>query len=173
MREILKELNISETAMNFEAFVLIFSHRKRRNGQMQFHEVDQGGKGAITAADLTAHINARPTFADMEFDEHAAKQIIHLASPNGKVDKNAFGEVQNLMEKRMAIHNAFKLWDADKDGKVTIEDILTTLKSHGEEMTMEEAKEILAEVDVDKDGVINFQDFKAAIDRPSFDALPI
>lgn len=173
MKEILAELKISESSIDFSAFVAVFSHRKRRNGQMQFHEVDQHGKGAITAEDLMAHVNQRPTFADMEFDANAASQIIQLASPTGKVDPKSFGEVQSLMEKRMAIHNAFKLWDADKDGQVTINDIITTLKAHGEEMSMEEAKEILAEVDIDKDGVINFQDFKSAIDRPSFDALPI
>jgi Ca2+-binding EF-hand superfamily protein len=76
-----------------------------------------------------------------------------------------------VLDSKKATLEAFRLWDSNGDGQVDIRDILQTLKSHGEDMTMEEAKEILAECDVDKDGVINFRDFAAAIERPSFDAL--
>lgn len=54
-----------------------------------------------------------------------------------------------------------------------IRDILKTLQADGESATMEEAREILSDVDADKDGVINFEDFKKAIQRPSFDALAV
>ena len=52
MKEILSELNIPESEVNFQAFVRIFSHRKRRNGQMQFEEVDEvrAATGLLPAA---------------------------------------------------------------------------------------------------------------------------
>jgi len=175
MKLTLKELDVAENAIDFENFVRIFALRKKHKGPVQFDDIDKAGKGEITAADLSAAVRVRPTFAGMDFGEEDAQEIIALASPTSK-DKLArkdFEEVQKLLDKKKAVYSAFKLWDNNGDGQVDIRDILQTLKSHGEEMTMEEAKEILAEVDKDKDGVINFKDFQAAIERPSFDELQI
>jgi len=57
----------------------------------------------------------------------------------------------------------FKLHDANGDGQISAEELQSFLSEMGDRMTDQEAKEEIAEVDLDKDGQINFKEFVIAI----------
>ena len=95
-----------------------------------------------------------------------------VASPTGKVTMAEFGELEAQLKKRKAVVAAFKVWDTNGDGQVDLRDIIKTLQSHGEDISMEEARTILKETDLDNDGVIGFKDFTSAIYQPSFEEVP-
>ena len=76
------------------------------------------------------------------------------------------------LRKRKAVVEAFKLWDTNGDNQVDLRDIIKTLQSHGEDISMEEARTILKEADLDNDGVIGFRDFASAINQPDFENVP-
>ena len=132
----------------------------------------QGEKSEIGPSDLQRALSVRPTFYGEEFDDAAAEDMMKVASPTGKVTMAEFGELEAQLKKRKAVVAAFKVWDTNGDGQVDLRDIIKTLQSHGEDISMEEARTILKETDLDNDGVIGFKDFTSAIYQPSFEEVP-
>ena len=57
----------------------------------------------------------------------------------------------------------FNWHDANGDGQISAEELKSFLGEMGARMTDQEAKEGIAEVDLDKDGFINFKEFVIAI----------
>ena len=57
----------------------------------------------------------------------------------------------------------FHLHDANGDGQISAEEFKLFLDEMGSRMTDQEAREGIAEVDLDKDGYINFKEFVIAI----------
>jgi len=58
------------------------------------------------------------------------------------------------------IIKAFAVFDRNKDGYVDADELRHALCNYGEAMTKEEADELLAIVDLDKNGVIDYNEFK-------------
>lgn len=54
---------------------------------------------------------------------------------------------------------AFKVFDVNGDGLISHIELLAKMRSHGEELTAEEAAEMVREADLDGDGMINFDEF--------------
>lgn len=70
------------------------------------------------------------------------------------------------------LRDAFKVFDIDKNGSITAEELQNVLGSLGEESTMAECRKMISGVDVDGDGMISFDEFKVMMMRGSrFDAL--
>ena len=57
----------------------------------------------------------------------------------------------------------FNLHDANGDGQISAEELKSFLGKMGDRMTDQEAREGIAEVDLDKDGFVNFKEFVIAI----------
>lgn len=59
-----------------------------------------------------------------------------------------------------ATRKAFKIFDVDKDGFISSEELLSVMLSLGEEVTKQEVKEMISVADLDDDGLISFDDFR-------------
>ncbi|CAL8086393.1 unnamed protein product [Calicophoron daubneyi] len=57
------------------------------------------------------------------------------------------------------LREAFGLFDKDHDGHITMQELRSMMKLFNRPCTTEEAKEIMAEVDKNNDGVIDFREF--------------
>lgn len=55
---------------------------------------------------------------------------------------------------------AFQVFDRGNTGRISIQDLSTVMKNLGEELTLEEIEELMNFADKDKDGFINFSEFK-------------
>uniref|UniRef100_A0A0D6QZ05 EF-hand domain-containing protein n=1 Tax=Araucaria cunninghamii TaxID=56994 RepID=A0A0D6QZ05_ARACU len=64
------------------------------------------------------------------------------------------------------LENAFKMYDLDKNGSISVEELHKVLKSLGEESSLQECRQMIKGVDKDADGSINFEEFKTMMNAP-------
>lgn len=68
--------------------------------------------------------------------------------------------MQNLTEAQLEeFRNSFQIFDKDLDGVITIHELEIAMRAMGHNPTQIELQEMIEEVDNDKDGAINFEEF--------------
>ncbi|WOK99363.1 calcium-dependent protein kinase 1-like [Canna indica] len=127
-----------------------------------FKSMDIDNSGTITFEELRAGL---PKLGNLgiKISESEIKQLMEAADVdgNGSIDYIEFITAtmhMNIMEREDHLYKAFEYFDKDKSGYITIEELEQALKKYnmGDEKTI---KEIIAEVDTDKDGRINYEEF--------------
>ncbi len=128
-----------------EAFELI---DKNKDGQITLDELKNffiGLKENISNADLQDMINE----ADVE--------------GNGTISFEGFIALmeRNLRNEEVEeeIIETFKKFDQDNNGLIGPEDIYNLLHSFNQDITISEAEEMIKNVDIDDDGLVNYQEF--------------
>ncbi|KAI9610305.1 hypothetical protein KEM48_002556 [Puccinia striiformis f. sp. tritici PST-130] len=89
----------------------------------------------------------------------------HDKQGQGLIEYNEFDKVMTekiqARDPREEILRAFKLFDTDNTGKVTLRDLRKISKELGENLDEEELSAMIEEFDLDQDGEINEQEFFA------------
>ncbi|GFZ01473.1 calcium-dependent protein kinase 6 [Actinidia rufa] len=126
-----------------------------------FKSIDTDNSGTITLEEMKAGL---PKLGTMLSDSEV-RQLMEAADVdgNGTIDYIEFITAtmhMNRMEREDHLYTAFEYFDKDKSGYITMEELEQALKKYnmGDEKTI---KEILAEVDTDHDGRINYDEFVA------------
>ena len=74
--------------------------------------------------------------------------------------------VDNLTDEQIIeFREAFQAFDKDGNGSITTKELGTVMRSLGQNLSEAEIKEIIDEVDEDKNGVIDFQEFLSLMAR--------
>eukprot|EP00252_Welwitschia_mirabilis_P011561 TRINITY_DN2584_c0_g1_i1.p1 TRINITY_DN2584_c0_g1~~TRINITY_DN2584_c0_g1_i1.p1 ORF type:complete len:531 (-),score=115.98 TRINITY_DN2584_c0_g1_i1:306-1898(-) len=123
---------------------------------------------------IDADNNGRVTFEELKnglarlgskLSESEARQLMDAADVdgNGTIDYHEFISAtmhMNRMDKEDHLFKAFQYFDKDGSGYITKEELEQALQSYGlaDQQTI---KEIIEEVDADKDGRINYDEFVA------------
>ena len=63
--------------------------------------------------------------------------------------------------------DAFELFDKDKDGTITAKELANVMKSLNQDPTEQDLNEMIAEVDTDGNGHIDFEEFVSLMNRRS------
>ena len=63
------------------------------------------------------------------------------------------------MEQEQEYHDAFDLYDQNKDGLISATELGNVLRALGQNPTQQEVLDMISSVDTDGDGFINFQEF--------------
>ncbi|KAK4435424.1 Calcium-dependent protein kinase [Sesamum alatum] len=126
-----------------------------------FKSIDTDNSGTITLEELKIALPKMGT----KYCESEVRQLIEAADVdgNGTIDYIEFiTATMNLsrMEREDILYKAFEYFDRDKSGCITMEELEHALNEYnmGDAKMM---KEILAEVDTDHDGKINYDEFAA------------
>ncbi|KAK9147353.1 hypothetical protein Scep_006110 [Stephania cephalantha] len=126
-----------------------------------FKSMDTDNSGTITYEELKAGLPKLGT----KLSESEVKQLMEAADVdgNGTIDYIEFITATmhiNRMDKEDHLFTAFQYFDKDNSGYITMEELEQALKKYnmGDEKTI---KEIIAEVDTDNDGRINYDEFVA------------
>ncbi|KAL4204056.1 hypothetical protein AMTRI_Chr01g107810 [Amborella trichopoda] len=124
-----------------------------------FRSMDTDNSGTITFEELKAGLPKLGT----RISESEVRQLMEAADVdgNGTIDYIEFITATmhlNRMEKEDHLYTAFEYFDKDKSGYITMEELEQALKKYnmGDEKTI---NEIIAEVDTDRDGKINYDEF--------------
>ncbi|XP_074575351.1 calcium-dependent protein kinase 1-like [Curcuma longa] len=127
-----------------------------------FKSMDTDNSGTLTVEELRAGI---PKLGNMgiKITESEVQQLMEAADVdgNGSIDYMEFITAtmhMNRMEKEDHLYKAFQYFDKDQSGYITIEELEQALMHYnmGDQQTI---KEIIAEVDINHDGRINYEEF--------------
>ncbi|PIM98701.1 Ca2+/calmodulin-dependent protein kinase, EF-Hand protein superfamily [Handroanthus impetiginosus] len=124
-----------------------------------FKSMDTDNSGTITFDELKAGLSNFGT----KVSEPEVMQLMEAADVdgNGTIDYIEFITAtmhMNRMERENRLYKAFEYFDKDKSGYITIEELEHVLKEYNM-VDAKAIKEILAEVDTDHDGNINYDEF--------------
>ncbi|KAL6221660.1 hypothetical protein ACLB2K_005056 [Fragaria x ananassa] len=165
------------TATKKEAVVRSVMTTKREQEDPELKRVfatfDKNSDGFITKQELKESLkNIRVFMSDEEVDEMVKKVD---ANGDGLIDFSEFcllcqgqsilsgeEEAGNEVEQEEELKEAFDVFDKDKDGLISVEELGVVLCSLGlrEGNRVEACKEMVKKVDKDGDGMVNFDEFK-------------
>ncbi|OIV92646.1 hypothetical protein TanjilG_17997 [Lupinus angustifolius] len=136
-----------------------------------FKSMDTDNSGTITFEELKAGLPKLGT----KLSESEVRQLMEAADVdgNGTIDYIEFITAtmhMNRVEREDHLYKAFEYFDSDRSGYITTEELESALKKYnmGDEKTI---KEIIAEVDTDHDGRINYDEFVAMMRKGNPDMV--
>jgi calmodulin len=122
---------------------------------------DRDGDGRITAKEVgpvMQSLGQRPSEAELE---DMVNEID--IDGNGTIE---FEEFLSMMSRQLRegdveaeVIEAFRVFDKDADGKITIAELTHIMKDLGEPVGQEEVDEMIAQADTKKDGLIDYVEF--------------
>ncbi|KAG1346515.1 calcium-dependent protein kinase 1 [Cocos nucifera] len=134
-----------------------------------FKSIDTDNSGTVTFEELQAGLPKLGT----KISESEVRQLMAAADVNGNgtIDYIEFVTAtmhMNRMEKEDHLFKAFEYFDRDKSGYITKKELEQALNKYdmGDKKAI---KDIIAEVDTDHDGRINYEEFVAMMRQDSSD----
>jgi calcium-dependent protein kinase len=126
-----------------------------------FKGMDTDNSGTITLEELKQGMSTQGT----KLTESEVQQLMQAADAdgNGTIDYEEFITAtmhMNRMDREEHLYTAFQHFDKDNSGYITIEELEQALREYGMNDD-NDIKEIIAEVDGDNDGRINYEEFTA------------
>ncbi|CAI0629343.1 unnamed protein product [Linum tenue] len=150
-----------------------------------FATFDKNGDGFITKQELKESLkNIRISVTEAEVEEMVAKVD---SNGDGLIDFEEFkilcrnmaaggeGEEIKIDSGGDELRDAFEVFDRDRDGLITVEELGSVLSSLGmkEGKRMEACKEMIRRVDADGDGMVNFDEFRTMMRNGGGKLLPV
>lgn len=127
-----------------------------------FKKFDVNGDGKICASELGSIMGSLGHHPTKEELENMIKEVD--SDGDGFIDLSEFIELNtkdiDSSEVLENLKDAFSIFDIDKNGLITAEELLNVLKSLGENCTITDSRKMIAGADRDGDGMINFDEFK-------------
>jgi len=135
-----------------------------------FELFDTDGNGTIDPNELTSAMKN----LGFEAKNHTVYQMISDIDKNGTGDID-FDEFLDLMTVKLGdsdseedVRKVFDLFDDDKTGHITIQNLKRVAKDLDENMSDAELLEMIERADSDQDGQINFDDFYSIMTKKVF-----
>jgi len=127
-----------------------------------FNTIDRNGDGQIQQNELRHLMRSLGDFSDRDIIEMMSKADI---DGNGQIDLQEFLNVNAAATKtgssveRLSV--VFDSFDCDKDGFIQADELFKMMKQIGEKgITLKDCQEIIAAVDKNGDGMVDFEDFQ-------------
>ncbi|KAA8537485.1 hypothetical protein F0562_027093 [Nyssa sinensis] len=137
--------------------------------QQMFNNMDTDRSGAITYEELKTGLSSLGS----KLTESEIKQLMDAADvdKNGTIDYIEFITVtmhRHKLEKEENLFKAFQYFDRDDSGFITRDELRLAMSKYGmgDEATLDE---VLNDVDTDKDGRINYEEFVAMMKKGTVD----
>lgn len=127
-----------------------------------FKKFDANDDGKISASELASMLSSLGYAATA--DEISAMIREVDSDGDGHIDLDEFIELNTKdIDSEEVLENlkeAFSVFDVDKNGSISAEELLNVMKSLGEDCSIAECRKMISGVDRDGDGMIDFEEFK-------------
>lgn len=131
-----------------------------------FNKFDTNGDGKISKTELGSILNGLGSATSA--DEVARIMSELDTDGDGFIDLNEFKAFHcRGGDNNKELKEAFDLYDKDKNGKISVNELHSVLKSLGEKCSLKDCRKMISSVDVDGDGCVNFEEFKKMMTRAS------
>lgn len=142
--------------------------------QQVFKKFDVNGDGKISASELGSIMGSLGHVATEEELNNMIREVD--ADGDGFIDLDEFIELNtkdiDYDEVLQNLKDAFEVFDVDKNGAISADELQNVLQSLGEECTLPECKKMISGVDSDGNGTISFEEFKVMMTMGSrFDLI--
>ncbi|KAI7978920.1 putative calcium-binding protein CML25 [Camellia lanceoleosa] len=139
-----------------------------------FKKFDVNGDGKISSSELGSILGSLGHTATDEELQTMIKEVD--GDGDGCIDLDEFIELNTKdIDSDEVLENlkeAFSVFDIDKNGSISAEELMNVLQSLGEECSIGECRKMISGVDCDGDGTISFDEFKVMMIKGSrFDAM--
>ncbi|PWA73369.1 EF-hand domain pair [Artemisia annua] len=170
-----KAQTIEENCMNTNKVVMSNSSERKAELKSVFATFDKNKDGFITKQELSDSLKN----IGISTSEKDVLEMVQRVDVNGDglIDFDEFCELfESMMSKEdmqgtkvgdddhedSDLKDAFDVFDGDKNGLISVEELGLVLDSLGfkEGKKLEDCKKMISKVDIDGDGMINFNEFK-------------
>jgi len=140
---------------------------QRRRLQDIFNELDTDGNGELDLHEFSIEMKVR-IFNSLGYhpDEEHVEKLFQAADTNGDGHID-FSEFSNWIltsmgkPKNTVLHNVFDMFDTNRDGKISAQELKEAFDKIGDtHITLQMCETIVNKVDKNKDGVIEYKEFK-------------
>eukprot|EP00826_Nyctotherus_ovalis_P057986 TRINITY_DN7946_c0_g2_i1.p1 TRINITY_DN7946_c0_g2~~TRINITY_DN7946_c0_g2_i1.p1 ORF type:complete len:151 (-),score=47.95 TRINITY_DN7946_c0_g2_i1:164-616(-) len=137
----------------------IFSDDQYAEYKETFTLFDKTGNGTISVIELGKIMNS----LGLGISTYELKEILEELDISGKDTIDFEGFLSLMVSKTSNTDNVFeevfKLFDKNGDGTITAKELKEAMDTFGENLNDREVDEIFYEMDLDRDGKINYADF--------------
>ncbi|KAF9616220.1 hypothetical protein IFM89_028996 [Coptis chinensis] len=141
---------------------LLFQQTQVEELKHVFNMFDVNGDGKISKSELGSMMKSLGHIATEEEVEDMIKEVD--SDGDGYIDLNEFIELntEGVDSNKVLddLKNAFLVYDVDRNGSISPDELQKVYKSLGEKVSIEECRTMISLVDVDGDGLVNFEEFK-------------
>lgn len=126
-----------------------------------FKLFDKNGNGKISANELSAVLKCLNCDASDDEISDMINEVNGLET--GEISLESF---LRLMESKLEnvdfedeLREAFRVFDNNNSGYISSARLKHVMECLGEDVTTKDAEDMIREADIDKDGIVNFEDF--------------
>lgn len=151
-------INLDEFAAILKSLEIVTDEKKISS---LVKEVDSNGDGHI---DFNEFVNAMTSLLGSTEQDNSLRKW--SSYPDDTVEKDS---KQKTYTRRLSRHETdelrlcFEKFDKNGDGQISITELKEVMNRLGEKLTENELKEMMNDADTNKDGCIDFEEFKALI----------
>lgn len=160
----------SQKPQESENILQKYSESQIRELRESFRLFDKDGDGSISTEELGKVLRDLGQYPSVDEIRQMVQEIdingdgrfsfeefIQFMENMGGITENKDGEDEE------ELRQAFKMFDKSGSGYICASDLRVVIQCLGEDLTEEEIDEMIAEVDIDGDGRIDFQEFLACM----------
>jgi calcium-dependent protein kinase len=148
------------------AMAMQLADTQLREVREQFQSIDKDHDGSISVDELRAYFDLTGAPPEVDMDSYVASIFDAVdIDGDGKLDYSEFCAAamrEGTYRREEALRTAFRVFDRDGNGEISRNELASSLTLLADDLDF-----LMSEVDLDGDGVLSFDEFRAMVCEPT------